>query len=440
MTSPVRIAHFSDTHLGREQFADAVNTSGWNQRGIDLVRAWHNVVTDVLSHPEVPLALHAGDVGDTPNPPTRYMLAIKKELNRVAAPLEPGSPYIRQHVVIAGNHDMPRSPNDPCYLALFRGTPGLHIVTDGYQVVTFEDEIADGYAHPDLADVAVHAIPHDDLKSLDWEVVQPIEGKRNILLTHGVAEGSKLFFHAKGREYPIPGDVLARDWDYVALGHWHKRGPVFLTEDTKSSKSRIWYAGSPEQCNYSDAREAEGGKGYLLVNLPGERAMPEVEKVTLPIRPMVTLPAIDAEGLSPDDISTVLAERVKAADRKESISGSVLRQRVVNANQDLWALVDKRPARKAASSALAYDARPMYAAAAEVEDGRDDAEGTLPSLEQPTTDFEKLLKDRAEDVLAERLREPALHRSMGLLGKYLNMVPQDDEDQQETDHPQQKAS
>lgn len=410
---PIRFAHYSDTHLGREQYHDAVTPSGHNQRGVDLVRSFHNVAVDIAAREDIPLALHAGDVCDTPNAPVSYMLAAKAEINRIASPLHADSPYIRQHVIIAGNHDMPRSPQDPCYLALFRGAPGVHIITSGYEIVTFDEEVAAGLAHPSLKDVAVHCIPHDDLKTLEWDTVQPLEGRRNILMSHGVAEGSTLYVQARGREYPIPSDVMGRDWDYVALGHWHKRGPVFLSGASESTKSRIWYSGSPDNCNFSDARD-DNGKGYLLVELgETQEEVPSVEEVTLPIRAMITLPAVDGEDLSPEEISEALVKRVEDADAEGILHGAVVRQRVVNARQDLWGLVDRRPAREAARAALAYDCRPLFTSADDT-----DSDAT-PEVGDTASDFEKILTEKAEDLLPDRLREPALSTAVNLLNRHL---------------------
>ena len=419
----IRFAHYSDTHLGREQYHEAVTATGRNQRGVDLVKSFHNVSVDIAARSDIPLALHAGDVCDTPNSPIAYMIAAKKEINYVAGPLEDGSPYLRQHVIIAGNHDMPRSPQDPCYLALFRGAPGVHIVTNGYKIIDFDKEIAEGTAHPSLKDVLIHCIPHDDLKTLEWYTVQPIEGKRNILMTHGVAEGSALYIQARGREYPIPADVMSREWDYVALGHWHKRGPVFLSGDTESTKSRIWYSGSPDNCNFSDARD-DNGKGYLIVDLgETQKEMPKIEEITLPIRKMVTLPPVDATDLSPEEIGEALVKRVEEADEEGILQGSVIRQRVTNARQELWALVDRRPAKAAAEAALAYDCRPLFTSA----DDGDAAIADLPDADQNQSDYEKILREKATELLAERLRQPALSKATNLLNQHLAEPIIDDE-------------
>src|SRR5690606_23438488 len=121
-------------------------------------------------------------------------------------------------IVIAGNHELPRNRKDACWLDLLRPIPGMRVATTRYEQFTFDPD-RDG-CDPALAEVVIHALPHDTLKEIDFEVVRPVPGKVNVLVAHGVAGGSDLFVRSLGREYHIPTDVLCRDWDYVALGHW----------------------------------------------------------------------------------------------------------------------------------------------------------------------------------------------------------------------------
>lgn len=413
MNETLRIAHFADTHFGREDHHEATAPNGAPQRGVDIVRAGHAVVSDIMARSDVPLALHAGDVCDTPAPSMPYLVTARQELARLARPLSAASQYIRQVVVISGNHDMPRNPNIPSHLALYRGIPGVHVITSGYTQVTFDAEVAAGVAHPSLAGVVVHALPHDDLKSTSFDEVQPVPGKVNILLSHGVAGGSDLFFRSVGREYPIPRDVLRRDWDYVALGHWHKRGPVFLSE--KETASKVWYSGSPENTSFSDLDPEDPARGYLLVNVRREE-MPEVTRVDLPIRRMMMLPVIDAEGASPDEISALLLERVAQAESDGILRGSVVRQRVINVLPDLWGLVDRRSARDAAANALAYNVQPRFRGVAAEADTNDD--GT--SEERTGEELARTLEKTAETLLDEQVRVPALKVAADLLGTHLD--------------------
>lgn len=414
MTDQITIAHFSDTHFGRESHHEATAPNGAPQRGVDIVRAGHAVVTDIMARADVPLVLHAGDVCDTPAPAMQYMVAARNELSRLARPLSASSRYVRQVVVISGNHDMPRSPLVPSHLALYRGIPGVRVVTSGYTQVTFEKEVAAGTAHPSLRDVVVHALPHDDLKSTSFDDILPVEGKVNILLSHGVAGGSDLYFRSIGREYPIPRDVLRRDWDYVALGHWHKRGPVFLSE--KETESRVWYAGSPENTSFSDLDPDDPARGYLLVGLKrGE--MPAVSRVDLPIRRMMMLPVVDAEGKTTEEISEELLSRVQEADEAGLLRGSIIRQRVINVLPDLWSLVDRKSAREAAAETLAYDVQPRFRGQA-AEDPGEVADGGAET--RTGEELVRTLEKTAEDLLDEKVREPALKVASTLLGDYLD--------------------
>lgn len=414
MTDTIRIAHYSDTHFGREDHHEATAPNGAPQRGVDIVRAGHNVVSDIIARDDIPLALHAGDVGDTPAPQMQYMVAARKEFERLARPLNSASQYIRQVVVISGNHDMPRAPGIPSHLALYRGIPGVHIVTAGYTQVTFEDEVAAGQAHPSLQSVVIHALPHDDLKGANFDEIQPVDGKINIFLGHGTAGGSDLYFRSVGREYPIPLDVIRRDWDYVALGHWHKRGPVFLSE--RETQSKIWYAGSPENTSFSDLVPEDPSRGYLITDVH-KGNYPDVEKVSLPIRRMMLLPVIDADGMTTEELSKKLTERVETEAASGDLNGAVVRQKVINVLPDLWSLVDRRSAREAADMTLAYEVTPKFVGAAD--NDTDDTPTT--SVEGRTgAELAKLLKDKAGTVLNDTVRDPALKVATTLLETHLD--------------------
>lgn len=332
----LKIAHVSDTHLGYEAYA-ARSPSGNNQRGEDVVRAFRDVVEDILSW-DPHIVIHSGDVLDRPKPDLRYMVAAKNYLARLAGtPRGDGS--VRQVVVIAGNHDLPRSRKEACWLDLLTDLPGLHIATNRLMRFRFDG---------DLAGVVVHAIPHDTLKEIDQAGVEPVEGAVNILTTHGTAAGSELFRRAVGREYPVEEGLLLKPWDYVALGHWHKQGPV--TFGSVGRSPRIWYAGSTENMGFGDVVDGGGDRGYLRVELDGSGVA--VRPVPVPIRPMFRLPVVDATGLTPDEIVDALIDNLSKAD----VHGAVVGQIVEGAPREIWGLVDLGAVRKHAEGALHYEA------------------------------------------------------------------------------------
>lgn len=337
------VAHFSDIHLGYEAYA-ARSARGFNQRGEDVARAFNRVATDIIAE-DPPLVICSGDVAETPNIPVKYMLAAVREFSRIAGIRPDGTR--RQLVVIAGNHDQSRHLRDGCFLDLYASIPGCHIVTSGYRVIEFDTQ--------ELSNVVVHALPHDSLRDLKDLNVSPVEGRVNILVAHGVAESSDLFKRAVGREYIIPADLLLEDWEYVALGHWHKQGPVFpLGIPTKNTKA--WYAGSVESIDFGDVKGSRvTERGWLSVEVTkGE--FPKVTPRHHPVRHMVTLPPISAATKKPEDISKELLDNIKSND----IADAVVRQRITDVPRDLWALVDTASVTEAAKAALHYRVEPMF--------------------------------------------------------------------------------
>lgn len=405
---PVRLCHFSDTHLAFQEYA-ALTPNGDNLRATDIVKAFANVAKQIVEE-DPPLVIHSGDVTDRPKVDIRYLILLQQWLERLAAVRPDGTR--RQLVVISGNHDQPRHHRELCSLELFRSMPGVHVVTTRYHQVRFEP--ADGAA-PELATVIVHALPHDQLKFVDFDVVRPVEGMHNVLVAHGVAGGSELFRRSLGREYAIPTDVLSRDWDYVALGHFHKRGPVPLVSVSTTSKKtaeagRAWYAGSTENMGFRDLRDGGAARGYLSVTLrPGQ--LPDVRPRDLPIRTMKRLPVVDATGLTPDEITALLVERIRTGD----VGGAVVGQIVTGVTRELWSLVDQAPAREAAASAVHYAVTPQFTTPELVP-------STSPSGASVLGDLASVLEAAAQEQLAEKDREPALALARRLLGSALNEI------------------
>jgi DNA repair exonuclease SbcCD nuclease subunit len=403
-----QLAHLSDTHIGYEAYK-ALSTSGENQRAVDVARAFVNAVSDICEA-DPPLVIHSGDLADRTVIPIRLILLVRQQIQRLASIRPDGTR--RQVVLIAGNHEIPRSRKEACFLHLFEGMPGVQVVTRDYEVLGFPDAGATAGRSPLLEDVVVHTLPHDALKTVDFDLVRPVDGRINLLTAHGVAGGSELYLRSLGREFTIPTEVLARDWSYVALGHWHKQGPVPLMSlgSHGSDRGRVWYAGSTENMGFGDLRENGTRRGWLRVTVePG--AEPVVERRHLPIRSMVRLPVLDAAEMLPEEIADALIERVRAAD----VTGAVVGQLVENVQRDVWSLVDLAKVRSSAGGALHYEVtvRPRKAAPAE------------PGVSSPAEtrglgDADVVLAERALEVLSEAEREGGLAMAREFLRRELD--------------------
>lgn len=428
----LKVAHFSDSHVGYEAYR-SLSVSGENQRGVDIAKAFKQVCEDIISW-DPALVVHTGDVAERPHIPVRLMLLIRKWFTEISAIRPDGTR--RQLVVIAGNHELPSARREACFLELYRGLPGVHVVTDDYRQVRFADAGEEGGAAAELADVVVHCLPHDTLKDLAveqrFDEVTPIGGKVNILAAHGVAGGSGLYKRILGREFAIPTDVLARRWDYGALGHWHRQGPVPIVAAggaRDGSSGRIWYAGSSENCGFGDVLDNGAKRGYLRVTVtPAE--MPVVERRNLPIRTMFRLPVLEGAGMAPEEIADELRARIRDARTKGTLDGSVVGQIVKGVPRDIWSLVDVVAVRDAAAGALHYDvtAEPV---ARSVEDGgeADESEERRMGL----GDVGAILVERAEEILPKDQVAATVALARELLGKYLAESPADDDS--EVDDP-----
>lgn len=349
----VRLAHLSDTHLGLQMYP-ARAASGHNQREQDVARAFRAAVDGVVAW-DPPLVIHSGDLAERPSVGTNVLLFARSQIRRLAG-LRPDGTR-RQVVVIAGNHDQPRSRVEACYLELFADLPGVHVVTGDAQQIRFG-----GDADRCLADVTVHAVPHEALRSTDFDLVRPGGDGIDILTAHGVAEGSRLYARMIGREFPVPAEVLLRDWSYVALGHWHTQGPVDLTgrfaavrQSDAVHGARVWYAGSTENCDFSDLVDGQSTRGWLQVVAHRHQA-PQVTPVPVPTRAMFRLPAVDAESLAPQQIRDALVERLAGVD----VAGAIVGQVVTGVSRDVWSLVDVASVRAHAADALHYQVNVRY--------------------------------------------------------------------------------
>ena len=429
----IKVAHLSDTHIGYEAYKN-VSAGGENQRAVDFAKAFILAVDGIIqSDPDV--VIHSGDVADRTQIPIRLMLLIRQQFSRLAS-LRPDGTR-RQLVVVAGNHEIPRNRKEACFLELFKGLPGVHIVSKDYTQVTFADPKLTGGASAILQDLVVHALPHEALKSTDFSIITPLPNKVNILSSHGVAGGSELYVRSLGREFAIPTDVLVRDWDYGALGHWHKQGPVnivatggvrkkkknnllpdlslaqrdeegftpgidYLDPDDQALVGKLWYAGSTENSGFGDLRDNGTKRGWLLVEVE-KGATPKVERKWITIRTMFRLPVINCLNLAPDEITAKLLEHLKDGNP----TGAVVGQIVTDVTPQIWSLVDVAKVRKAASQALNYEIQVRYLGSVTKNN----------SSVEPFADLDATLQARAKELFSLQESSAAVATAKSILSQ-----------------------
>src|SRR4051812_34684090 len=116
----MRLIHLSDIHLGFRQYQRQTPT-GINQREADVANSLRRVIDTVIElRPD--LVLIGGDVFHTVRPTNPAILHAFQQFSRLMQML-PDS----RVVMVAGNHDTPRTAETGCILRLF--TPlGITVV------------------------------------------------------------------------------------------------------------------------------------------------------------------------------------------------------------------------------------------------------------------------------------------------------------------------
>lgn len=265
----MRIAHLADLHLGFRQF-NRTTPRGLNQREADVYAAFTRVVDGVLAA-QVDLVLIAGDVFHSMRPPNAAILAAFVQLQRLRTA---GLPV----VIVAGNHDAPRTAEADSILGLYRAL-GCEIV-QGNEPKCLE-----------LAGGTIVAVPSGAVRSGRTYFPDPAPSGRTLCVAH---VGT-----------PVPKELLDPRWAYVALGDEHI---------TRRMGQRAWYAGSTEYTSsdpWAESRE-HPGKGWLLVDVPPE-GEPAVQFQPITTRRFVDLPTIEAKGMSAADVNAAVAAAVAGA-------------------------------------------------------------------------------------------------------------------------------
>jgi DNA repair exonuclease SbcCD nuclease subunit len=288
----VKLAHIADPHLGIRQY-HRQTPSGINQREADIAHAFRAAVDGVIeARPDAVVV--AGDLFHSVRPTNAAIVFAFRQFQRLREAL-PGAPV----VLIAGNHDTPRSTETGSILRLFEEL--------GIDVASEEPR---RFVYPAL-DLSVLAVPHQALMSGTRPVLRP-EGdeRRRVLLLHGEIEG--VFpFDRSGAEYggAVLGleELAPTEWSYVALGHYHVQHRV---------APRVWYAGSLEYVSpnlwgelVDEADHGSRGKGWLLADVDRGTA----QRRTVPLaREILDLEPIEADGLQAETIDALIAARVGA--------------------------------------------------------------------------------------------------------------------------------
>jgi DNA repair exonuclease SbcCD nuclease subunit len=297
----VKLAHLADAHLGIRQY-QRLNPAGVNQREADVAQAFRHAIDGVIAaRPDA--VVIAGDLFHSVRPTNSAIVFAFRQLQRLREVLPEAA-----IVLIAGNHDTPRSADTGSILRLFEEL-GVDVATDEARRLVY----------PAL-DLSVLAVPHQAVIGADRASLRPAGSERNqVLVLHGEIEG--LY---RGGEVPTdfggalidPQELKAGGWTYVGLGDFHVQYQIALEKKGKK-ESPIWYAGALEYVSpnfWGDIRlERElgiEGKGWLLVELDSGKAT-KVQRQRIPqSREIHDLGPLYADGLDAAALSAAIVAEV----------------------------------------------------------------------------------------------------------------------------------
>ena len=328
----MRIAHLSDVHLGFRQF-HRLTPHGINQREADVANAFRLTIDGVIAaRPDAVLV--AGDLFHAVRPTNAAIIFAFRQFQRLREAL-PDAPI----VVIAGNHDTPRSSETGSILRLYEEV-GVEVALDQARRLSW----------PAL-DLSVLAVPHSALRAPERPALHPEGSARHqVLLVHGEVEGvyPPEISGATWGGLVLPLDVLhPREWSWVALGHYHVQHEV---------EPRVWYSGSLEYVTSNpwgelrdERRHGHDGKGWLLLDLVAGTA---TRMAVAGSRRVIDLPPLYGDGQTADDLNRLIQERLATIDG--GVADQIVRQVVFNVERQVARSIDHAAIRSLKASALHF--------------------------------------------------------------------------------------
>jgi DNA repair protein SbcD/Mre11 len=288
----MRLVHLSDLHLGYRQYQRST-PGGVNQREADVAATFKLAVDRVIDlAPD--LVIVAGDIFHTVRPTNQAILHAFLQFGRLKRSL-PQSTI----VLVAGNHDTPRSAETGGILQLFSQL-GIDVVDrDAQRLSLFGGEIS------------LLAVP-DVYGAVQPELTPHAPARYNVLALHGEIRGVLPEHVALADRAAIQierAELHAKRWDYVALGHHH----VYAQVDANA-----FYSGSIDYTSVDvwgelhEERDANlTGKGLIEHDLEtGEHTFHALP----PARALIDLPVVDARGLGASEVDARIQRVVERCD------------------------------------------------------------------------------------------------------------------------------
>ena len=328
----MRILHFSDLHIGVENYGRTDPQTGLSTRLVDFLSALDEVVEYALSE-NVDLVLLAGDAYKGRDPSQTHQREFAKRLARLSSAGVPA-------FLLVGNHDLPHAVGRATAIEIFHTleVPNLYV---GDQLQTYTISTRKGplqvmalpwprrsglLSREESRGLTIDQVREEIerrfadytqrlVERLDPSIPAVLAGHVSINGAVASTERSMML----GQDHTIfPSAVHRQELDYVALGHIHKQQVI------RPENPMVVYSGSLQRVDFSEEADT---KGFCVIDLdpsaPQGRRLQDFRFQPVKARPFLTIEVKVPPG-DQDPTSTVMR-----AIMRRNVSGSIVRLKVV---------------------------------------------------------------------------------------------------------------
>ena len=326
----MRILHFSDLHIGVENYGRIDPRTGLSTRLLDFLAALDEVVEYALAQ-DVGLVLLAGDAYKGRDPSQTQQREFAQRLARLSAA---GIPTF----LLVGNHDLPNAVNRATAVEIFPTlqVPNIYVgdSLQNYTVPTRDGPLqvlavpwprrSGVLTREESRGLSIEDIRREVENRLTEGIAQRVQeldpGQPAILAGHVTINGATVGTERSmmlGQDHVLLASAVHRpQLDYVALGHIHKHQVL-------RDQPKVVYSGSLQRVDFSEEGEE---KGFCVVDLdpsgPQGQRLTDFQFQKVQARPFVTIDVKVPSG-EPNPTDAVL----RAIARRD-VTDAVVRVRV----------------------------------------------------------------------------------------------------------------
>lgn len=260
----MKLLHFSDIHIGMENYAKLDPETGLSTRLLDFFKTFDFIVDTALKE-NVDAVVFAGDAYKTRDPNPTQQRGFGERISKLAKKV----PVI----LVVGNHDTPNADGKANTLDIYSA-----LEIENVHVSRKPEYLEIPTKSGNLQIITLPWLHKNDYKTIGdklnllYNKIKP--DSPAIFLSHSEVEGAS-YGSEKGlaiaNDVTIPLPLLQdKRLNYVALGHIHKHQVLSNPPSAgRRSGPLIVYSGSPQRIDFGEEKEE---KGICLVEIENSKA------------------------------------------------------------------------------------------------------------------------------------------------------------------------